>query len=102
MKKVTSAMLHIDLRLHGDGSWPDLKDLRERGQVIDCSENESIGLAFLAGGMLSGAPSVMFRLPLPDGRVVLFQTSFALLETSVRAIQGRVAYLRDQVENHDV
>jgi hypothetical protein len=61
--------------------WPDLAD--RMGDVIHYAA--PIGYTALAGGMESGATSVMFRLDLPDGRVVLAETSLALLVAAVNA-----------------
>jgi hypothetical protein len=76
----------LNLILDGDHCWPDLdpKDVIHLG-----NDAPPIGLAVLPGGMLSGKTSVTFRIDLPDGRVVIAETSFALLETAVRAIQAR-------------
>jgi hypothetical protein len=71
----------IDLNLQGDGAWPDLLS-NER--VIECQG--PIKMALLRGGMVSGRASVTIRLDLPDGRVVLTQTSLALLFNAVRAL----------------
>jgi ABC-type uncharacterized transport system permease subunit len=56
------------------------------------AEAAPIEVALLRGGMQSGAPSVTLRLDLPDGRVVLTETSLALFalaaETLRQAAQG--------------
>jgi hypothetical protein len=39
--------------------------------------------------MTSGKPSVMLRVPLPDGRTVMVETSYALLGAAMRAARGR-------------
>lgn len=78
-----------DLKIHldGDGCWPDLNENRDR--VI---EGRKIEIAYLSHGMASGKPSVTIRVDLPDGRVVLAQTSLALFEAATRAFQGRREY----------
>lgn len=83
-------MPHVNLRLDGDGCWPDLIQARADGRLIDMmNEDVGIGIALLRGGMLSGNPSVTFRFDLPDGRILITQTSLALLVNSVRAMQVR-------------
>jgi hypothetical protein len=86
-------MPHVDLRLNGDGCWPDLAELRDAGRVIDTHSETSIGIALLPGGMTSGKPSVTFRLQLPDGKIVLAQTSLELLTASVRAMNTRMEHV---------
>jgi hypothetical protein len=76
----------IKLDLDGDDAWEDLADRRD--QIIHLPD-EPIRLAVLDGGMVSGRPSVALRLDLPDGRVVIAETSLALLSASVRAIWAR-------------
>lgn len=75
-------MLGIVLQLDGDGAY---SDLRERtADIIHLGEGAPpIGLTALAGGMTSGRASVMLRIDLPDGRVVLAETSLRLLQTVV-------------------
>lgn len=56
---------------------------------------EPFEVALVLGGMHSGKASVMFRVPLPDGSVVLLETSFGLLEMAYRAMQGRIEFLAE-------
>jgi hypothetical protein len=79
-------MLGIDLKLVGDKAWPDIKD---RHIIHLGNDAPPIGLTVLEGGMASGKPSVAIRLDLPDGRIVVAETSLALLETSIKAIRAR-------------
>jgi hypothetical protein len=74
----------IDLKLDGDGAWPDV-DART---VVHLAETE-IGMAVLAGGMMSGRESVAFRFRLPSGRDVIAETSWRALATAVQAIAAR-------------
>jgi hypothetical protein len=84
-------MAHIDLRLDGEGCWPDLGPLHQAGKLIDAMGNDTrLGIALLRRGTVAGLPSVTFRADLPDGRAVLFETSFAVLEVAVRAIRARL------------
>jgi hypothetical protein len=68
----------LDIILHGDGCWPDLKEHPDR--VIHLN---NVAMAALPGGMTSGQTSVSIRIDLPDGRVVIAETSLALLGTAV-------------------
>ena len=71
----------LDIILHGDGCWPDLKEHPDR--VIHIAGDAHIAMAALPGGMTSGKTSVAIRIDLPDGRVVVAETSLALLGTAV-------------------
>ena len=46
-------------------------------------------LSAMPGGMADGATSCALRFDLPDGRVVVAETSLALLVAAVRALQVR-------------
>ena len=76
-------MLSITMIFDGDGCWPDLKD--KIGEVIHLSNGAPpLQVALLDKGMASGRPSVTLRLDLPDGRIVLAETSLRLF-----ALAGR-------------
>jgi hypothetical protein len=47
------------------------------------------GVALLKNGMESGRPSVAFRIDLPDGDVVIAQTSARLFCVAAKAIMAR-------------
>lgn len=79
-------MPSMGIHLDGDNAWPDLRGKVGTPQVI---ETASLDIAFLAHGMASGKPSVCLRINLPDGRVVLAQTSYALLGAALRAARAR-------------
>ncbi len=88
LKKVTFVTSNlVTISLDGDNCWPDLRDLpQERpGQIRGY-------VARLTGGMQSGKSSVMFRMDLPDGTVVLWETSTAMLRTIMASIEGREAF----------
>lgn len=58
-------------------------------QIIHVGEEAYIEVGGLPGGMASGKPSVAFCIPLPDGRVVIAETSLALLLTAGDALKAR-------------
>jgi len=64
-------------------AWPDLaaKDV--------IHTKDPIGVTVLKGGMESGKPSVAFRIDLPDGTVILAETSLALFLTAADAFKAR-------------
>lgn len=47
--------------------------------------DEPVDLFIVGRGMESGKPSIIMYIPLPDGRVVAAETSFALLNAAMRA-----------------
>ena len=61
----------IKLLLDGDGAFKDL--VGREANVIHLTSPFTV--AVLDGGMESGAPSLAIRLDLPDGRVVVQETS---------------------------
>jgi hypothetical protein len=73
-------VLHI--HVEGEGVWPDLADKPPESAV-------KLSIAALPAGMLSGAPSVMIRMDLGDGRVVVGETSLKLLLTAADAFRAR-------------
>lgn len=75
----------IRVLLEGDGAFKDLQG-REK-DVIHLTGDFTV--AALAKGMISGKPSVMIRIDLPDGRVVLQETSYALWMTASAALRGK-------------
>jgi hypothetical protein len=75
--------------LNGDGAWPDL----DGKHVVHLGNDApSIQVAALGGGMESGRPSVAIRLDLPDGSVVVAETSAQLFISVARAIAGRYGF----------
>lgn len=76
-------VLHLILR---DPAWPDLAGRRELDVIHVTTPIEVTGLP---GGMDSGATSVAFRIDLPDGRVVIAETSLALLVATVAGIRAK-------------
>jgi hypothetical protein len=86
----------LDLKLDGDGCWPDLGQIHQAGKLLNAMGNDTVvGLALLPGGMASGEASVTIRLDLPDGRVVIAETSFALLENAVNCMRIRLGQFNE-------
>ncbi len=79
-------MLTMTINLNGDGCWPDLVDK----EVIHLANDAPpIQVAALEAGMVKGHPSVSFRFDLPDGQVLIAETSARLFVIAARAIEGR-------------
>lgn len=67
-------------------AWPDIADKA----VIHLGRDAApIQIAALSGGMSSGAPSVAIRIDLPDGRIVVAETSLRLFQMANAALLGR-------------
>ena len=79
-------MTMIHIILEGDGAFRDLQGKED--QVIHLA-NRPFTVAALDRGTIGGMPSVMIRLDLPDGRVVLQQTTARLWIMVARALRDK-------------
>ncbi len=77
-------MPHLRIILDGDGAFAQELSGRTVHHVT-----EPFTIAGLAQGMASGKPSVAFMIPLPDGSVVVAETSLALLVSASRTLVAR-------------
>ena len=75
----------IHLILDGDNAFADLRD--READIIHLTDDFTVSA--LEGGMTSGNASLVIRIDLPDGRVVLQETSVALWHTVDAALRGR-------------
>lgn len=78
-----SKMPGIKILLEGDGVWSDLVDK----DVITLKDDWQ--MSALPGGMASGAPSIAIRLDLPDGQVIIAETSLKLLLTAADVFKAK-------------
>lgn len=76
-------MIPLDIILDGEGCWSDLVG---SASVVP---GELKAVALLEGGMQSGKASVSFRIHLPDGKVVIAETSLSLLIGATRAFTAK-------------
>lgn len=76
-------MPHIDIITNGDGAWPDL---RNNPNLV---EGTLEAVAFLDKGMVSGLPSVYYRIRLSDGKIVLAQTSGRITNSIAVALNAK-------------
>ncbi len=79
----------IDIKLSGDGAWPDLAEKAAEGRLVHLGDGTVIGISALAGGMSSGGVSVAVRVDLPDGTVVVAETSLRLFLAAADALRAR-------------
>lgn len=70
-------------------TWPDLVDNAYRLTWLSGNDDPPIQIGALEGGMRGGAPSVAIRLDLPDGRIVVAETSLRLFQMANAALVGR-------------
>lgn len=72
--------------------WEDLAELEKQDKLLTAMADEagSIRVGALPHGMQSGRTSVAIAVPLPDGRIVLTETSLALFLAAADAL--RAAY----------
>lgn len=83
----------IELKLDGDGAWPDLATVPP-DRLINLmtgatGRDTRIGLACLPSGTVGGRPTVTIRIDLPDGRVLLTETTLRVLGAAVDAMRAR-------------
>lgn len=82
-----SIILDVDRRgFQALGGMSNARKGIEEGKVIHLGEEAQIEVGTLRHGMESGADSVSICFPLPDGRVVLAETSAKLFITAAQAI----------------
>lgn len=75
-------MTYLDVHIDGDGAWPDLID--DQGNK-NFTEGQLVGVARITNGTTGGSSSVTFRIELPDGRIILAQTTFSLIYQATNA-----------------
>jgi hypothetical protein len=75
----------LNLMLDGDGAFKDL--VGREHQVIH--HGTALTMAVLPHGMASGKPSLMLRINLEDGRVVLVEQSMSTMATALHAVAQR-------------
>jgi len=85
-------MTMIRVIADGDDAWVDLKGWVESGDprlIMAMGSTTRWQLSYLEAGMESGSASIGLRLDLPDGRVVLAETSWGALQMAFAALKGR-------------
>lgn len=96
-------MLTFDIRLDGDGAWPDLLEKQRDGLLIHLGNGSTIGITALPDGMASGRASVALRFDLPDGRTLMAETSLRALFNATNAIVTRYgeSFMKSPVSERD-
>lgn len=79
-------MITMNIALDGNGCWTDLQSK----EVIHLGDGSPpISVAILDAGLSCGRPSLAIRIDLPDGRVVVAETSARLFCTVARMIMAK-------------
>lgn len=76
----------IKVILDGDSCWPDLV---EKKHIWIGNEGGAIEIAALPRGMEKGRTSLAIRINLPNGNVIVAETSLALLQGANLAFTTR-------------
>jgi hypothetical protein len=80
-------MTQIVMHLEGDGCWPDLAERRD--DVVHLTEDTPLEVALLQAGMQSGKASVAIRFNLPEGKIVIAESSLAVLGSAIKGFEAR-------------
>ena len=82
---ILSLNLNID-----DHPWDDLQTLKHQGKLITAMGPEAgaIRIGALPGGMKSGKTSIAIAVPLPDGTLLLTETSLELFLAAAAAFKA--------------
>jgi hypothetical protein len=75
------------VKLDGDNAFPELRDHKKLVHLSN--DAPPMQIAVLDAGMSSGRPSVCMRLDLPDGTVVLAETSARLFCMTAKQIMAK-------------
>lgn len=78
----------IKVNLEGDGCWKDLKSKINTEDVVWMRDGV-IQIAALSKGMRSGKPSLSIRFDLPDGKIVISETSMQLFLNAAELLRQR-------------
>lgn len=74
--------------LEGDGCWPELIEKFKKDKVIWLKDG-NVSIAALSKGMTSGKPSISIRIDLPDGKIVVAETSMRLFLSAAEAFKAK-------------
>ena len=91
-------MPHIELRLQGDGSVPEMLEAARNGRI---HETDSFIITALPHGMKSGLTSIGICIELPDKSWVFAQSSLRLFLSAADAIRAKYGDELDHVQESD-
>jgi hypothetical protein len=75
----------IEIITEGEGCWPDIAEKIANGNLIHLSNGHVIEIAMLKNGTVQGKPSLSIRMNLPDGKVLIAETTLDLFLAAARA-----------------
>lgn len=78
----------IKVILEGDNCWTDLAEKIKDGRVT-WLRGGNISIAALSKGVTSGRPSISIRIDLPEGKVVIAETSMRLFLGAAEAFKAK-------------
>lgn len=78
----------IKVILEGDKCWTELADKIKDGKVTWLRDGVIL-IATLSKGMKSGKPSVSIRIDLPDGKIVVAETSMRLFLSAAEVFKAK-------------
>lgn len=70
-------------------TWPDLAEKRDQLSWLNSNDDPPIQIGALERGTVGGRPSVAIRIDLPDGRIVVAETTLRLFQMANAALLGR-------------
>lgn len=85
-------MIALDIFVDGEGMLNDVP----MSKIVNASNVSSIKLGVLNAGLESGKPSVGIAIPLPDGKVVLAQTSLKLFQQAAAIFTAKYGSQLDE------
>lgn len=80
-------MIGLTVNLRGVGAWPDITD-KDR-LLLPGPDGPPIQVATLDQGTEAGRPSVAIRVDLPDGKIMIAETSARLFCTAAKMIMAK-------------
>lgn len=80
-------MISLTVNLKGFGAWPDITD-KER-LLLPGPDAPPMQVAVLPNGTAEGRPSVAIRVDLPDGKIMIAETSARLFCTAAKMIMAK-------------
>lgn len=93
-------MIGMNIILDGDNAWPDLKPPLTKQLIHVANDAPPIQVAVLDGGAVSGRPTVAIRVDMPNGQVLIAETTARLFVMAGRAIAARYPRLFEDEADH--
>lgn len=82
----------IKIITDGEGCWSDIAEKIINGDLIHLGNGNMIEIAMLKNGTVQGKPSLSIRVDLPDGKVMIAETTLELFVAAARAFEAASLY----------